>query len=162
MNLIYIGDLVNTHGIKGEVRIISESEYKDKIFVKDHHLYINDEQLTINTYRKHKCFDMVTFNEYSDINDVIKFKGLKVYADKDEIVLNNDELFLNDYISMRCIYKNKTIGYIEDVINNNGYKLFLVNSKYIPMNDNFIEKVDIESKTIYFKNLEGLLWKLLF
>ena len=159
MNLIYIGDLVNTHGIKGEVRILSEIEYKEKVFVVGHHLFIgqNKEQVTINTYRTHKCFDMVTFNEFDDINDVLKFKGLKVYADKDEINLNSNELLLSDYLSLRCIYKSKTIGYIEDVINNNGYKLFKINDKYVPMNENFIEKVDIENKTIYFKNLEGLI-----
>ena len=159
MNLIYIGDLVNTHGIKGEVRILSNFEYKDKLFVIGHHLFIgqNKEQVTINSYRIHKCFDMCTFKEFNDINDVLKFKGYKVYADKDEIEINNNEFLDSDYISLRCIYKKKTIGYIEDVINNNGYKLFKINEKYVPMNENFIEKVDLENKTIYLKNLEGLI-----
>ena len=32
MNKIYIGKVVNTHGIKGEIRILSNFEYKDKVF----------------------------------------------------------------------------------------------------------------------------------
>ena len=32
MNYVYLGRIVNTHGIKGEVRIISDFEYKDRVF----------------------------------------------------------------------------------------------------------------------------------
>ena len=35
MNYLYIGKLVNTHGIKGEVRILSNFRHKDKVFKKD-------------------------------------------------------------------------------------------------------------------------------
>ena len=40
MNYICIGEIVNTHGIKGELRIVSDIEYKDYIFQKGIHLYI--------------------------------------------------------------------------------------------------------------------------
>ena len=32
MDYVYIGKLVNTHGIKGEVRIISDFPYKERVF----------------------------------------------------------------------------------------------------------------------------------
>ena len=35
MDYIYIGKIVNTHGIKGELRIISNFEYKELVFQKD-------------------------------------------------------------------------------------------------------------------------------
>ena len=159
MNYIYIGKLVNTHALKGEIRILSNFEYKDRIFIKDKNLYIgeNKEKVTIETYRKHKNFDMCKFIEYSYINDVLKFKGKKVYCLREDLNLNNNELLDSDYISLRCIYKEKTIGYITDIINNNGYKLFQIDTKLIPFNNEFIEKIDTENKTIYLKNLEGLI-----
>ena len=159
MNLIYIGKLVNTHGLKGEVRIISSFEYKEKLFVKGIHLYIGGtkEKVTIESYRPHKSFDMCVFKEYNYINDVLKFKGQNVYVDRVELKLNNNELLDSDYISLKCVYKKKIFGYIEEVIDNNGYKLFNINNKFIPKNENFIEKIDIDNKTIYFKNLEGLI-----
>ena len=40
MKYIYIGDIVNTHGLKGEVRLISDFEYKKKVFKKGFKLYI--------------------------------------------------------------------------------------------------------------------------
>ena len=35
MELIKIGKIVNTHGIKGELRILSKFPYKEKIFIKN-------------------------------------------------------------------------------------------------------------------------------
>ncbi len=34
MKYIYIGDVVNTHGLKGEVRLISDFEHMKKVFKK--------------------------------------------------------------------------------------------------------------------------------
>ena len=34
MEYIYIGDIVNTHGIKGEVRILSDFKFKSDVFKK--------------------------------------------------------------------------------------------------------------------------------
>ena len=156
MEKIKVGKLVNTHGLKGEVRLLSDFEYKDRLFVVGNHLYIDNEELTINSYRVHKCFDMVTFKEYDYINDVLKFKGKNVYALREEINLKKDELLIEDYLNLKCYYNGKEIGYIEDVITGSN-RLFVINGKYIPFNSNFIEKVDIDKKEIHLKNLEGLL-----
>ncbi len=156
MEKVRIGKLVNTHGLKGEVRIISDFEYKDKVFVNGNHLYIDNEELTINSYRIHKSFDMVTFKEYDYINDVLKFKGKNVYASREELNLKKEELLIEDYLNLKCIYNNKEIGYISDVITGSN-RLFLINGKYIPFNEKFIEKVDIDKKEIHLKNLEGLI-----
>ena len=58
--MYYIGKIVNTHGIKGEVKIISNIKHKDLIFKKGNIVIIENEKLTINSYRTHKNFDMIT------------------------------------------------------------------------------------------------------
>ena len=52
-NKVYLGKIVSTHGIKGELRIISDFEYKDKAFKVGTHLIIDDEPYLIKIYRKH-------------------------------------------------------------------------------------------------------------
>ena len=100
---------------------------------------------------------MVTFKEYDYINDVLKFKGKKVYMDKEELGLEKDDLLFSDYIGLDGYYNDKFIGKINDIIVNNGYKLFYVSGKYIPFNKEFIENVDIKNKKIIFKGVDGLL-----
>ena len=51
----------------------------------------------------------------------------------------------------------KFIGKVSDIIDNNGYKLFLVNNKYIPFNKEFIKLVSKKDNRIEFKNVSGLI-----
>lgn len=158
MNYLLVGKLVNTHALKGEVRIISSFEYKELIFKPEFNLYIGNEKekLTIETYRKHKNFDMVKFIEYSDILEVNKYKGQDVYVLKEDLDLCN-KMLDSDLIGLECFYNNKSIGKIKEIINNNNYKIISINEVLIPYNENFIESIDIKNKKIIFKNVEGLI-----
>lgn len=159
MEFILVGKLVNTHALKGEVRILSDFEFKSRVFVIGMKLYIGEEkeEVTIETYRKHKNYDMCKFKEYSYINDVLKFKGKRVYVDKNDLKLNNDEYLDSDLIGIDAIYDDKFIGKITYIENNNGYKLFVINDKYVPYNNEFIVEIDIVGKKIVLKNLEGII-----
>ena len=44
MDYIYIGDIVNTHGLKGEVRIISEFKFKASVFKIGMNFYIGKDK----------------------------------------------------------------------------------------------------------------------
>ena len=41
---VYIGKVVSTHGIKGEIKIISDFEYKDRVFVVGKKLIIDNNE----------------------------------------------------------------------------------------------------------------------
>lgn len=159
MDLVYVGKLVNTHGIKGEVRLISNFEYKDKAFVVGMNFYIGEdkEKVTVNSYRHHKVFDMVTFKEYNYINDVLKFKGKLVYVLKPDLALDNNSILDRDYIGMNAYYEGVLVGKVKDIIDNNGYKLMLIGTKFVPFNKEFISSVSVTKNELILKNVEGLL-----
>ncbi len=159
MRVMCIGVLVNTHGLKGEVRIVSDFEYKENIFKIDNHLFVgeNKRELTIKSYRKHKNYDMVTFEGFNSINEVSIFKGMKVYYDIDTLNLNENEYLDDDLIGSDAVYEGEIIGKIDNIEVNSNRKLFVVDNKLIPYNDNFVESIDIKNKKIILKNLDGLL-----
>lgn len=159
MEYVCIGKLVNTHGIKGEVKLLSNFEYKDKAFVVGMNFYIGEdkEKVTVNSYRHHKVFDMVTFKEYNYINDVLKFKNKLVYVLKPDLALDNNSILDRDYIGMNAYYEGVLIGKVNDIINNNGYKLMLIGTKFVPFNKEFISSVSVTKKELILKNVEGLL-----
>lgn len=159
MEYVCIGKLVNTHGIKGEVKLLSNFEYKDKAFVVGINFYIGEdkEKVTVNSYRHHKVFDMVTFKEYNYINDVLKFKNKLVYVLKPDLALDNNSILDRDYIGMNAYYEGVLVGKVNDIINNNGYKLMLIGTKYVPFNKEFISSVSVTKKELILKNVEGLL-----
>lgn len=159
MEYVCIGKLVNTHGIKGEVKLLSNFEYKDKAFVVGINFYIGEdkEKVTVNSYRHHKVFDMVTFKEYNYINDVLKFKNKLVYVLKPDLALDNNSILDRDYIGMNAYYEGVLVGKVKDIIDNNGYKLMLIGTKYVPFNKEFISSVSVTKKELILKNVEGLL-----
>lgn len=159
MEYVCIGKLVNTHGIKGEVKLLSNFEYKDKVFVVGMNFYIGEdkEKVTVNSYRHHKVFDMVTFKEYNYINDVLKFKGKLVYVLKPDLALDNNSILDRDYIGMNAYYEGVLVGKVKDIIDNNGYKLMLIGTKFVPFNKEFISSVSVTKNELILKNVEGLL-----
>ena len=145
--MLYIGDLVNTHGIKGEVRIISFFKYKETVFKPNNYLYIKSEKLKIKTYRKHKNYDMVTFEKYNDINDVLKFKVEKVYIDKEDYTFKGP---LNEDLYGKKVYdKGKYIGTLTNIINNNGKEILVIKGKkeyLVPYVDEFVKNIGDDIK----------------
>lgn len=161
MKYIYIGNIVNTHGIKGEVRILSNFKYKDNIFKKNFKIYIGNkkEEQIINTYRVHKMFDMITLKGFNSINDVLKFKGMKVYINKED--LNIDGYFDEEIIGLSAYVDSKYIGKVTEIMKNINYDILVIKDNQIknlvPNLPEFIEKIDLENNKIMIKNIEGLI-----
>lgn len=155
MKYIFIGRIVNTHALKGEVRIVSDFEFKDRIFKENTILYIgeNKDKEIIETYRKHKQFDMIKFKGIDYINDVLKYKGSKVYIDESILNLKDDEILISELINMDVYNDNKYVGKITEYRSDNGNNMLRVNNKLIPYNKDFITKIDKENKSIYFHDI---------
>lgn len=159
MELIKIGKIVNTHGIKGEIRLLSKFPYKDKVFAKDNTIYIDKKyKEVINSYRKHKNFDMITLVGYNNINEVLKYKGKYVYINKEDIILDKDNYLDEELIGLSVIFNNEVKGVITNIERYDKVVLFVIdNGKYlVPYNNNLIDKIDINNKRIYIKNISGL------
>ena len=161
MNYIYIGDIVNTHGIKGELRIISHFKYKNNVFIKGTPIYIgkNKEKLLINSYRKHKIFDMITLLGFNDINEILKYKGEPVYIDKNEIKIDDN---LNEELIDMDVYNDDSfIGKVTDILNNGVYDILVIekenNKNLVPNINEFIKNIDLENKKIQINMIEGLI-----
>lgn len=155
MKYIYVGKIVNTHALKGEVRLISNFDFKERVFKKDNVLYIGKsyDKLVIESYRVHKQFDMIKFVGIDNITDVLKYKGSNVYIDEEDLKLNDDEILTSDLINYEVYNDNMLIGKITEYRNDNGNEMVKVNNKYIPYNRNFINKYDKINKKIFFHDI---------
>ena len=151
--MIKLGKYVNTHGIKGEIRILSDFSKKDLVFKKGFKIYIKDNEYVIKTYRKHKGYDMVTLEGIENINDIINLKGSFVYIKRSDI----DGFIEEDLFTYRVISNNKEYKII-DILDNKAHKiLVLENSVMVPYVDEFIEKKDENNKKIYMKLPDNML-----
>lgn len=159
MDLVYVGKIVSTHGIKGELKIKSDFEKKELVFKPNNKIIIDKEEHTIRTYRFHKIFDMITIDDLENINDVLIYVGKKVYVSRDSLKLKENEFLLSDLIGLNVVFNDTVYGMVADYSNdmNPLIKIEYNKNYYIPINERYIKKVDIENKKIFVENIEGLI-----
>ncbi len=161
MKYVLIGKLVNTHGLKGEVRILSDFKYKNKVFIPDMKIYLGRDKVCekITGYRHHKIFDMITMEGYNDINQVLKYKGDYVFVNKDDIKLGENEYLDEDIIGLDVYVNDRYLGKVRKIENHNGNEILFVHGEkdvLIPYNFDIIVSINLEKKEIRVKEIAGL------
>lgn len=143
--MIYIGKIVNTHGIKGEIRILSDFKYKNEIFKVNNYLYIDNIKYQIKSYRVHKDYDMVTLDNFNNINDVLFLKNKNVYSLREYV----KEILPEDLIGYKIIKDDIEYGTVKYIMKNTVQDILVTDSNIkIIFIDKFILKIDNENKKI--------------
>ncbi len=115
------GKIVGVFGLKGELKVISDSTTNR--FVKGNELYLgrNDKHLIkvkISSVRFHKGMYMVTINELYDINEVEKYVNHFFYIDREEMDdLEEDQYYFDDLIGLKVFdTNNNEYGVVTEVL----------------------------------------------
>ena len=160
MENIYIGKVVNTHGIKGEIRILSDFPYKDKVFLIDNEIIIGDDKYIIKSYRVHKGYDMVTLDGYNDINDVLFLLKKDVYISRDLLNLNDNEILDEELMTYKVVSEDGKEGKIEEIFkassSNKIIRVLLDKEYLIPMNSPMIIGINKDKREIYIRLMKGI------
>lgn len=156
-----VGKIVGTHGIKGELKVKSDTSF-DR-FKKGSKLYIDkQEEIIINSHRQHKGMELITINNLTNINDVLSYVGKELYVPHDRSELDEEEFYYEDLIGLECYdSKNNFIGPVVDlqevpqglILEIKGEKKTIL----VPFVDEFIEDIDLENNKLYINEIEGLL-----
>ena len=160
MNKVKIGRIVSTHGIKGEIKIISEFPYKERVFIIGNKLLIDDVSYEINSYRVHKNYDMVTFKGFNNINDILFLIKKDVYVLKEDLQLDSNEILDEDLITFEVLTKEGKRGIIKEIFKasekNKILRVQLEKEILIPMNSPMIVSIDKEKKQIIIQLIDGM------
>lgn len=154
---ISVGEIVKAQGIRGEIKVKSLSD-NEKRFEIGSKLYIGDEIVTIKRSYKQKNMIILGFEEYDNINDIIKFVGKDLTIDeKDMGDLSEDEVYIKDLYGLSVISEGQKVGEIVDVISgvypNDVYEIKTDKGNVlVPALKNIIKKIDTEEKIIEVEN----------
>lgn len=164
-----VGKIINTHGIKGNVKIYPYTDDPERFKDLDY-LLIGDgfKEFKIVDMFIQKGFVYVRFEGYEDINKILDFVNSNVYIySKDRVKLPKDRYFISDIVNMEVHdMEGQSIGKVTDVIENLANDLFQVQKPsgkvfYLPARKEFIKEINVERKVIIIEPIEGLLdWSL--
>ena len=153
MNKVVLGKYVNTHGIKGEIRIKSRFPYKFKVFMVNNEIIIDNKTYVIKSYRVHKDYDMVTLAGIDSINMIPFPKNTKVYIDRDKYLTKKD--YLDSDLIGFIVYNSKIEREVLDILFiNDKKKLIQTKEGYIPFE--LVKNIDLENKRILIEDVDGL------
>lgn len=168
MNKVIVGKIVNTCGLKGEVKVINSSDFTEQRYKKNNLLIVNNEDkninevLTVSSYRENDKFVYLKFKEINSIEEAERLKECYLLIDGDLLEkINEDTFYHYELLNMEVHYNSEKIGKISEISYNGAQDLIRIQGEkfnvLVPFVNEFIEKIDIENKRIYLKHLEGLL-----
>ncbi len=156
-NLVYIGKIVNTHGLKGEIRIISDFKFKKEVFKIGNVVYIDNKKYIISSYRQHKQYEMITLIGIETIELAENFKGLNLYIDRNDYKFDG---YLNEDIIGLDVYDNDAFkGKVVDILKSSKYEILVIDGikkHLVPNIPKFVKEIDLENKKIYIEYIRGL------
>jgi 16S rRNA processing protein RimM len=166
--LLKIGQIVNTQGIKGEVRVYPLTDYKER-FEELEWVFMDtdtEKKYFIEHVKYKSSLVILKFKGIDDINVAEKFRNCYLtISKKDARELEEDTYFITDLIGLK-VYSDdgEFIGTVKDVIQAAGNDTYEVapasnSSKniLIPAVAEFIKEVNLDAGTMIVKVIEGLI-----
>lgn len=165
--MLEIGKIVNTHGLRGEVKIVPWTDYPDDFErIKNVCIKMRDKTMdcTIKSVKYQKNNIIVAFKEIKDINEAEIWKNAVVYASREELGdLPEGVYYVADLIGMQ-VYdddKKETIGEISDVLKTGSNDVYVVKRDgkkdlLLPVIDDVVLGVDTEKRVVSVHIMEGL------
>lgn len=166
MDLLEVGRIVNTHGLRGEVKVVPWTDNADDleavatVYV---HLAGDEKSLTVQNIRYQKNNLIVKFAEISSIEEAERYKGAVISAERDELgELPEGVYYIADLIGLRVEDEaGRYIGTIKDVFNTGANDIYEIEREgkkplLLPVIEETVLEVNIAGGFVRVHILEGL------
>jgi len=168
--LFNVGKVVNTFGVRGDVKILPQTDFPEQRFCKGSVLVLTrpgiQEQrvLEIESARMQKNVYIVHFKGVTSMNEAEKLKGGTLHVTEDQLIdLPQDEFYFHEIIGCVVVTENgEQLGVVSEVLTPGANDVWVVERPkakplLIPVIDDVILNVDVPNKTIRIHVMEGLL-----
>ena len=166
MEYLLLGKISKPHGLKGEVKIFSNTDFANLRYQKGNVVFLlsNNEYLPlkVHSFYKYKDYDVVSFEEHLDINLINDLLGKNLYIKKSDATLPKHHYHYSDLVNLKVISESQEIGLVKNVIHAPANDILRCINKEnktfdIPFVNEFILDVNLSKKEIKVKLIEGIL-----
>lgn len=160
-NLLKAGKIVNTHALRGEVRVYPYCDDAEFLCEFDR-LFIESEEAEVVSSRVHKGQALIKFKGIDNINDAEKVVGKLIYIDKNDVELEEGRFFIEDIKGLEVIDIDTGVVYgkVINVIETGANDVFEVKGEdkilLVPKIDDVVKDIDIVNKKILIRPIKGL------
>lgn len=151
-DLVSIGVIVNTHGIKGEAKVSMLTDFPERYYDLKQ-VFVNNIKLNIISCRLNKKYMLIKFDGINSIDELLPFKGKEIEIPiEDRIELCDDDFYISDIIGCSIYKIDEYLGKVIGTHRTSVTDMLLVENKgkefYIPFGKKILLNIDIEKKKI--------------
>ena len=153
------GEIVNTHGVAGEVKIdvwLDSPEFMKRF----KRCYIDGKEMSILSSRAHKSFLLAALEGVEDVNAAMRLKGKRVLIRREDAKLPEGSFFVQDLIGAVVTDESgREIGRLKEVMESPASLIYVVQGEsehLIPAVPEFVLSADPESGVITVRLIEGM------
>lgn len=164
MELIECGKIVNTHGVKGDIKILPYADSpEDLIGIKNLYVGKARTQYKIKKASVHQNCVIMHLAGVDDMDSAMLLKNMLVYMVKDTASLKPGQYFIVDLIGLKVfdMETGEEYGEITDVytgIANDAYEILLKDDRKVlfPAIKDVVREVNIKEKVMKITPLKGM------
>ena len=154
------GQIVNTHGIRGEVKIVPWCDSPEFLLQFDT-LYLDGRPVNVLEARVHKGNVLARLEGVEDVNAAMVLKGRTVFIDRTGVELPEGRHFIADLIGLNVVDADsgEALGVVADVLTPPAHEVYVVKGEHeylIPAVDEFVIETNVEGGYIKVRLIEGM------
>ena len=153
------GKIVNTHGIRGEVKIVPWADSPE--FLCDlPALYIDGKAVKLRSARVHKGNVIALLEGIDDVNAAMLLKEKVVSMSRDDVELPEGSFYIADIIGLRVVDQDgNELGVLDDILSPSLQQVYVIKGQreiMIPAVPEFILETNVAGGYIKVRLIEGM------
>ena len=161
LEFIEVGQIVNTHGVRGELKL-NPWDVEAETLRRCRTFYIDGRALRPAAARVHKNCLLFTLPGVETLDDALSYKGKVVSIRRSDAHLPDGEYFTAELLGLTVLdaETGEDLGKLSDVIPYPGHDVYVVSGKkefMVPAVPAFIGDIDMDRGTMEIHVWEGLI-----
>ena len=158
MKLQYIeaGEIVNTHGVRGEVKVLCWLDDPEMLCEFDR-CRIDGKEFTMEQVRVQKTCNLVQLKGIDTMEKAQLMRGKTIELYREDI--DDEVIFAAELIGVEVFCEGQSIGKIKEVLDYPGNSVYVVKGQHeymIPAVNQFILSTDVDGNRMEVKLIEGM------
>lgn len=156
LEFIEAGEIVSTHGVHGELKVLPWSDGPDFLLEFDR-VRIVGRDYAVEGCRIQKTCNLLKVQGIDTMEDALSLRGKTVEVYRSDI--SDEMIFAAELIGVRVYAGEELIGSVVDVLDYPGNKVYVVRGDHeymIPAVKQFVLDTDIENETMHVQLIEGM------
>lgn len=156
-----VGEIVNTHGVKGEVKIMPWADSPEFLCQFDT-LYLDGKPVRLRSVRTNKTLVLASLEGVDTVEAAMRLKGKVLSIDRTGVVLPEGRHFLADLMGLTVMdaATGEELGVIQDILTPPAHEVYVVGGKgkeyMIPAVDAFLAETNVEEGYVRVNLIEGM------